>query len=124
MIRYSRMILAAGIISLAACSPDVDQPQAEDGAEKIACALGEGGDFASECLVERDEVDGAIFLTVRHPDGGFRRFEQLADGRGLIEADGADQVVRTLDDQTLEIQVGPDRYRFTATVRGADAAAE
>ncbi len=110
--------------ALIACSEQVDQPQAEEGAPTIECALGEGSDFASECMVEREEIDGQMVLTVRHPDGGFRRFVQLDDGRGLVEMDGADEVNRSLDDNTLEIAVGADRYRFTAQVRGDNAATE
>lgn len=108
------------MLGLAACSPDVDQPQAEEGAPTIDCALGEGSEFAPVCMVEREEIDGQKVLTVRHPDGGFRRFVQLDDGRGLEELDGADTVTRSLDDTTLVISVGPDRYRFDANVRGAD----
>lgn len=126
---HSKTVIAAlGITALAACSPDVDQPQAEEGAEMIQCALGKGSEFGPDCLVERTDVDGERQLIVRHPDGGFRRFAQLEDGRGLVELDGADQLVRTLEGGTLEVSIGVDRYRFVANVRGddngADAAAE
>lgn len=108
----------AGTLVLAACSqPPAEQPQAEEGSDAIECALGDGSDFGADCLVEREEVDGETLLTIRHPDGGFRRFQQLDDGRGLVEADGADQVSRALEDGTLLITIGPDRYRFPASVQ-------
>lgn len=120
-----RLIVSIGAVGmLAACSPDVDQPQADAGAQTIDCALGEGSEFGPDCLVERNQVDGRTILTVRHPDGGFRRFEQVADGRGLIETDGADEATRSLDDSVLEIGVGQDRYRFDAAVQGTDDATE
>ena len=108
------------MLGLAACSPDVDQPQAEEGADMIECALGEGSEFGPDCLVERAEVEGERQLIVRHPDGGFRRFAQLEDGRGLVELDGADEMERELQGDTLVISVGSDRYRFVANVRGQE----
>ena len=60
---------------------------------------------------------------MRHADGGFRRFEQLADGAGLAVYDGADAAEQDLVDGTLEVRVGGDRYRFPARPsRDADAA--
>lgn len=108
----------AGSLVLAACSePPAEQPQAEEGSDAIECALGDGSTFGADCLVEREEVDGQTLLTIRHPDGGFRRFQQLDDGRGLVEVDGADQVSRALEDGTLLISIGADRYRFPAAVK-------
>ena len=90
----------------------------------IECALGEGSEFGPDCLVERSQVDGATVLTVRHPDGGFRRFEQLKDGTGIAELDGADIATRALEGDTLLVTVGEDRYRFKVAVRGADEQSE
>ncbi len=126
------LTVSALLVGASACSsPDVDQPQAEEGAQMVECALGVGSQFGPDCLVEREDVGGQKQLIVRHPDGGFRRFAQLDDGRGLIELDGADQMTRMLDGDVLEISVGADRYRFTANVSGqetpdagADEAAE
>lgn len=124
----NRLAKLAGAAALtfctAACSKDVDQPQAEEGAPTIECSLGEGSDFGPDCMVEREEIDGQTVLTVRHPDGGFRRFVQLNDGQGLAELDGADEVNRSLDGSTLVIEVGQDSYRFDANVRDAEEGAE
>lgn len=111
--------------ALAACSgPPPEQPQAEEGSDAIECALGEGSEFGADCLVERSDLDGQKILTIRHPDGGFRRFEQLTDGRGLAEMDGADTVSRSLEDGTLLISIGSDRYRFPAAVKADPAPVE
>jgi hypothetical protein len=107
------------IVAVAGCSADTEQPQAEPGAERIECALGKGAEFAADCLIERSAVDGARILTVRHPDGGMRRFEQVEDGRGLIVADGADEAKLDFADEVLEVTVASDRYRFPATPDGA-----
>lgn len=90
----------------------------------IECALGDGSEFGPDCLIERSEVDGQMLLTVRHPDGGFRRFEQLQDGTGIVEADGADVVQRQLDGEILEVAVGEDRYRFSVALQGGDDRSE
>lgn len=107
------------VLAIAGCSADAEQPQAEPGAERIECALGEGAEFAADCLIERSAVEGARILTVRHPDGGMRRFEQVEDGRGLIVADGADEAKLDFADEVLEVTVASDRYRFPATPDGA-----
>ncbi|WP_408591486.1 hypothetical protein [Novosphingobium sp.] len=84
----------------------------------IDCALGESHPFLGECRVE---VAGRV-LVVHHPDGGFRRFQRVDDGRGVIVADGAEPAkVRWISGGILEVAVGQDRYRFPATVRPDDA---
>lgn len=111
-------------LAVAACSPGdaAGQAQADAGAQSIECAIGPGAQFGPGCLVERGEAEGATVLTVRHPDGGFRRFEQLADGRGLAAFDGADPVEQELTGELLEVRVAGDRYRFPARAQqGGDA---
>ena len=83
----------------------------------IACALTGSTTFDSTCSVERVEVEGKILLTVFHPDGGFRRFEQLPDGSGLAAVAGADAVTQTLSGDILEVSLAGNRYRFPATTR-------
>ncbi len=99
-----------------ACTPAVDQPQAEEGATPIACALDGATQFEKDCLAERSVVDGIRVVTVRHPDGGFRRFEQTDDGLGLIAFDGAEPASRELLEGFMEVRVAEDRYRFPVKV--------
>ena len=83
----------------------------------IPCALDGATGFDSTCAVERRKVDQSTLLAVTHPDGGFRRFEQLPDGSGLAAVAGADEVAQTLSGDTLEISIAANRYRFPATAQ-------
>lgn len=128
------MVLAA---SLAACSqsPTANQSTlaeaeaqarseaADDG--KIDCMLVGGAAFLRACEIERGrDDDGAMILTIRHPDGGFRRLLIANDGRGVLAADGAEQaVVTTISPREIEVALGGNRYRLPATVKPGAAAA-
>lgn len=101
------------LLGLAACGGAV-QPQAAEGAQRIECALGSGTRFAPDCLVERELRQGEVLLIVRWPDGGFRRFVQLADGAGLAVADGAEEATSQLSSGILEVSVADEKYRFPA----------
>ncbi len=115
--------LLGTLLALPACSQAEVQPQAEEGATAIECAIGPGSQFGPDCLVERASDGDAQLLVVRHPDGGLRRFELLPDGAGLAAYDGADEAVQSLDGDILEVTVAGDRYRFPARARGDDAGA-
>jgi hypothetical protein len=94
---------------------------AEDGG-RIVCAQHGSNDFARVCTVDR--VDGAdgLVLTVSHPDGSFHRLLVTKDGRGVVAADGAEKaVVTVLGPGNIEVELGGDRYRLPATVKGAAA---
>jgi hypothetical protein len=103
---------------LGACSAG-DAPAAggTDGAENIACALGEGAQFAPVCGLERADRGGEKLYVVHHPDGGFRSFTVLANGAGLAAADGAEPATQTIAGNLLEVTVGEDRYRFPFKAR-------
>ena len=121
-----RILVAVGMAGLAtlltACGGEAragaeggtpaDPHPSSDGTMTIACAIGGAKAFDSTCSVERTEIDGVRLLTVFQPDGGFRRFEQLADGSGLAAVAGADAVTQTLKGDTLEIAIAANRYRF------------
>ena len=108
------MLVAA--LAVAGCSP-AKVPAVAEGAEHIACAVGGAADLAPVCAVERVLADGILLLVVRHPDGGFRRFEVLRDGRGLALADGAEQALIQYGASFVDLAVGSDRYRFPVTVK-------
>src|SRR6059058_5051810 len=67
----------AGVLLVAACSNHAaEAPRVAEGPEHIACALGPGTGFSPNCAIERSrDRDGTYRMLVRHPDGGFRRFE-------------------------------------------------
>ena len=106
------------ISSLAACGQSGAQPQATEGATRVECALGEGGQYAHDCFVEKVAGEEGPEFVVRHPDGGFRRLRIAPDRRGMIAVDGADEAMneRVGRDGELEVTVGPDRYRFPANL--------
>lgn len=116
-------------LSLTACDDPVlltasEQAAANDGIEMLHCAIGEGSQIGPDCTVERIEGGELPMLMVRHPGGGFRRFEQLNDGHGLRTAAGADEVRLTLDGDVLIVHVADDTYRFPANVSGRANEAE
>lgn len=117
----TRIGAAAAALLLAACGQAGDDPTTAEAGSLIECAVAGSGAFARDCTVERYREQGALILVVRHPDGAFRRFEVLTDGRGLAPADGAEPAQVSLADDTLAVSIGADRYRFPATVAG-DAA--
>lgn len=124
-------------LALSACGDDADRAQnpenaqameraekdatlqaAEDG--RIDCALGEAAEYRRQCNVERIADDGGQMLVIRHPDGGFRRFRVLTDGRGLEPAEGFDETqVKIVDGDMIEVTSGGDRYRLPAQIKTA-----
>ncbi|HEY9090533.1 hypothetical protein [Parasphingorhabdus sp.] len=59
-------------------------------------------------------------LVVRHPDGGFRRFNILTDGHGLEAADGAEKArIEIVDDSEILVSVGSDKYIMPARMKSA-----
>ncbi|WP_232280910.1 hypothetical protein [Novosphingobium nitrogenifigens] len=84
----------------------------------IDCALAGASAFTPVCRVEQ----AGLVLVVHHPDGGFRRLHKVADGRGVISADGVEEaLVAWANDGRLMVTVGPDRYLFPAKVKPDNA---
>ncbi|MEC3911207.1 hypothetical protein U5A82_12245 [Sphingobium sp. CR2-8] len=118
-------IAFAAVMLLSGCGGDASLSRDQSGATasdaqgndgKVECALAGSGAWTRDCLVER----AGKTLTIRHPDGGFRRFTVLEDGRGLEAADGAEAAkLNILDDKRIEVVAGNDRYRLPAQVGGA-----
>ncbi len=106
------MTRIASLIGVLSCLMLMGCDQAADIAEaRIECAVGPDAVWAATCLMERQ---GAL-LTLRHADGGFRRFRMVSDGRGVLPADGAeDAVIRIIGKDRIELTVGNDHYRLPA----------
>ena len=109
------------VLLLAACSEAesvgerVAQAKASD--DGIDCAVAGATAFERACIVERGESG---ILTIRHPDGGFRRLTIADDGRGVTAADGATAAeVQVIAGNRIEVTIGEDRYRLPATVRAS-----
>lgn len=109
MIRY-----AAPLLLLAACG---GPPAATAAEERIECAIDGAASFERTCTVERT-AGPEIFITLRSPDGGFRRLVVTKDGRGVAAADGAEPAtVAVVAKDVIEVSIGSDRYRLPARVR-------
>jgi len=114
-------------LPLAACGrekPSSAQVEAEQRSEtagdtRIACARGDAA-LASNCTIEQAQGKDGLILTIRHPDGAFRRLLVTKDGRGVIAADGAEVAkVTVVGADGIEVALGGDRYRLPATIKGA-----
>ena len=118
----TRISSAGALLLLAACSQAAteDAATAADADDMIECAVAGATAFERLCAVERTQAEGAPILVVRHPDGGFRRFEVMSDGTGLATADGAEPASVTLREDGIEVAVATDRYRFPATITDHD----
>lgn len=118
--RQSGLLVLAASAVLASCSSEPSEaPEVAEGGERIACALGGAQEFEEACAVDRSRTDGKLTLVVRHPDGAFRRFAVVTDGRGLVVADGAEEAVTRIEGDKLAIGVGEDRYMFPASIKTA-----
>ncbi|RYY23169.1 MAG: hypothetical protein EOP62_21125 [Sphingomonadales bacterium] len=90
----------------------------KNAAGRIECALPSADTFSYACAIDMVQSQDGLFLTLRHPDGGFRRLLVTKDGRGVVAADGAEQAkVTTLAPNLIEVAIGGARYRLPATVR-------
>jgi hypothetical protein len=109
------------LLALAACSDNATtaaavkgEAAAADAAKAIPCALGDAAEFKPVCTVADVTVEGKVYWIVRHPDGGFRRFQMIDNGTRIATADGADEVEMTRAGAEFIVKAGPDRYRFPA----------
>lgn len=118
------------VVGLSACSGDAegdlknaeseaDEAAALDG--KVECALAGSVAFERTCTTEQIAGAEGTILVIRHPDGGFRRFDILTDGRGLAPADGFDETkISLLSDGMIEVSSGDDKYRLPAQIKSTE----
>ena len=105
---YLRIFSLGFCLALAACG----EASAPPPGESIACAIGEGAEFAEVCTLE--VAEGATFV-IHHPDGEFRRFTRTDGPDMLAPADGAEPMSEvSLEGLAgrIEVSVGGDTYRF------------
>jgi hypothetical protein len=119
--------IAAGISGCSGEQPDnavlaeVEAEQVRDAAAagRIPCALEGAERFRMDCTMDRMAGAEGETLVLGRPDAGFRRFRVVADGRGVVAADGAEPAtVRIVEDGMIEVTVAQDRYRLPATLKG------
>jgi hypothetical protein len=129
----SKRAFAVGLcLLLAACGDTTNQDlraaeedAAKEAAEggKIECALAGNTSFDRNCTTERVSGPEGQLLVVRHPDGGYRRFKILTDGRGLSPADGFDPdfKLNVMGNGMIEVRSFDDIYRLPAAIKGETA---
>jgi hypothetical protein len=120
-------LIFCAVAALSACNKTDNQSleQAEKAADetaindgKVECALAGKTDFGRVCETERIAGPDGQILVIRHPDGGFRRFKVLTDGRGLAAAEGADPTsIKILNTGEIELTSGDDLYRLPAQIK-------
>jgi putative hemolysin len=114
--RISSLLL---LVPLAACGqPEQEQARAAEqraveAAPKLFCAQG-GGALVAACTAERTSTAQGWVLTLRHPDGHFRRLLVTDDGRTITAADGAVPARVTSGPEGVEVSIADDRYRLPA----------
>ena len=98
------------------CSTELSSDDPKLSAElktKFECAIGGAKNFATACSIERGE---GTTMTVRHPDGGFRKVILKSNG-AIDTADGAETVsVQPMADGRAQVSIGEDRYRLPAAL--------
>ncbi len=97
-------------LALASCGTEIETPEPEG--DGIECAVGAGSEFSNVCTLER--ISDSEFV-IHHPDGGFRRLAETAEG--LKSADGAHEVriAEAGAGDSIEIEVDMDRYRIPSS---------
>lgn len=83
----------------------------EIGSRTISCGP-HTGEAVYSCLLEVDDRKGDLYLTLRQPEGGFRRLVWPKDGI-LAPADGAEPLeAMALKGGGVEVRIGGWRYRI------------
>jgi hypothetical protein len=116
-------------LALAACSSGgdagdsvgTDGASAASAAQTVPCALAGSRSFTAQCGLETSTSDGKSIVTLRHPDGGFRRLIALDGGKRYAAADGSDEVVLEVNGAEIEVTLGDDHYLLPGPT-SADAA--
>lgn len=116
---FKRLSYIAIFALLASCGDgSSSQTSQAAAAERIECALAGAKSFERVCTTETVPGEKGKMLIVHHPDGGFRRFNILTDGRGLAPADGFDETtIDILGGGKIEVRSGDDIYRLPADIK-------
>lgn len=115
------------LCALAGCESASDTEHMEAEAEQRALASADGAvdclragdaDFRTVCWIDRShDGDGALILTVNHPDGAFRRLKVTTDGQGIVAADGSEAATVSLEGaDTIHVEIAGEQYRLPAKV--------
>lgn len=110
-----RYCLFLALFAATACGKGA-APKSDD--DTVECALAGSERFERVCRLERMSGAEGLVLTLRAPDGAFRRLLVTRDGRGVVAADGAETAgVTVVGTDRIEVELGGDRYRLPARVK-------
>ena len=110
-------LLLTLLVALSACQPAGPQNATLEADGRIDCRIGNDDQYQRYCSVERERTDQGVLLTVRKPDGGFRRLLATRDGRGVVAADGAEEAqVTIVGENLIEVAIAGDHFRLPARV--------
>lgn len=105
----------AMVVLLTACNA-TGETQVE-GSEPIPCLLQGSSDYKMLCTIDRMVTPEGTVLTVRAPDGAFRRLLVVNDGRGVAPADGAEPVkVEPAGSDRIAVTADGIVYRLPAKI--------
>ena len=105
-----KLLSLLAILALGACGRSADSEAAAEHTAKIECRLNGAAAFERVCTMEGGEDERGFEMTVRRPDGGFRRLRHT--GSTVETADGAEPArVTRLSNHWLEVEIGGDAYR-------------
>ena len=100
---------------------EADTAREADAQGQILCATGGEKILQRKCQADRTAGPDGGTLVIRHPDGGFRRFKIVTDGRGIVPADGAEKAQISMAGKGfLKVAIGGDQYLVPVTIRHFD----
>ena len=112
-----RLALGLSLLLLLAACHSSDSGKI-DGTEDIPCQIPGQSGYKPVCTMEKAGSPDGVVVTARAPDGGFRRFLIVKDGRGVIAADGAEEVVvKPAGPGSIDVTAGDVTYRLPAKVK-------
>lgn len=110
-------LILAPLLLTAGCQAAEPPAATVEADGRIDCRIGADDQFHRFCSMERARTEQGTLITVRKPDGGFRRLITTGDGRGVAAADGAEQAAVTIvGDNLIEVAIAGDTFRLPARI--------
>jgi hypothetical protein len=105
------------LLFVAACGRTEEKTATLQDDGRIDCRVGADTQFTRFCNIERAKTEQGTMITVRKPDGGFRRLLTTRDGHGVVAADGAERAeVTIVGDNLIEVAIAGDSFRLPARI--------